>query len=110
MMHPLLFIQGGDWFGASKFAARGMQRSIRDIAIHGPKCTLNQIAAVIDFSDNAIGAVATISGDGRLSPTVRSVTTGIIGPDVSVAAIVQCGDYDSGLIRRLATRYRWIDG
>ena len=71
VVHAVLFIEGGNRFGTGQLAARSMHGLVGETVIDVPQNGLDQIAAVIDFGDDAVGFVGLVTVE-RLTVQLRS--------------------------------------
>ena len=109
MVHPALFVEGGDRFGARDLAVRGMHRGERHIRIGHAQHRLDHLAAIVHFRDDAVGMMRAAGDDRGLGPFRRRVTVGGVGQHIAVPGGVAAGDDYSRFVRSLARRRGRID-
>lgn len=64
MMHPALLVKRGDRLGAQPFSPAGMHFFNRHSAVDLAQQGFNKIAALVDFSDDAVRLNAVIQANG----------------------------------------------
>src|ERR1039458_7067172 len=71
MVNAVLLVKRRNWFGADQFATRGMHGFVSEGMIDVAENGLDQVAAVIDLSHDAIGLVGFVSIDNAPRRLVR---------------------------------------
>src|ERR1017187_9411758 len=83
-MYPMLFIERGNRFGAGQLAARRVHGLVGETGIDRSQNSFNQVAAVIDFGNDAVDSVCPIAVNGSLGGLVRTELAAQIVHDIEV--------------------------
>src|ERR1017187_862805 len=83
-MYPMLFIERGNRFGTGQLAARSMHGLVSKVVIYGPQNRFDQIAAVIDFGNDAVDFMCPIAVNGSLGGLVRTELAAPIVHEIEV--------------------------
>ncbi len=77
-MHAALLIEGRDGLGSRDFASGRPDGAIGNGGVYDAKQAFDQIAAIIHFGHDSVGAVPAISRNGSSSPGIRREPAGKI--------------------------------
>ncbi len=97
-MHAALLIEGRDGLGSRDFASGRPDGAIRHGGVHDAKQAFHQIAAIIHFRHDSVGAVPAISRNDSSPPAIRREPAGKVLQDVSMSVPLFARNDDPGLV------------
>src|SRR3990167_7900496 len=100
MTDPSQFIQSRDRLGSHMFATGGPDFDDPDGIPDGLDRGFHHIPALVDFTDNGIGIVEIISGDGSGGPFLRGAFKAIVSDQIPPSIRSNGTDDYSGFIRQ----------
>ena len=72
MVNTVLLVERGDRLSAGDLAARGTHGLVSEVEGFGAENGFDEIAAIVDFSDDAIGFVVFVGADDCAGGIVRT--------------------------------------
>jgi len=99
VMHATLLVERAHRLHACELAARGMHGGIRNRRFNRSQRCLDQVAAVVHFTHDAIGAPVAISSNRLARPLFWRIAAGEVIENEGIAQSAQARDDDPCLVR-----------
>src|SRR5712691_8328684 len=97
-MDASLFIERGNRLSAEVLAAAGVYRAIRHLRVHRAQHVLDQIAAIVHFSDDPVGLIMVISVYRLPRPAIRGQPARKVLQYITMTIRGHAGDDDARFV------------